>query len=704
MSPAPDRRPSSFFRIMKKLYFPLLILCAAVYVASICNYISVSRTIPPDSIERTGTDIRFIPSRALSRGRFLPGFFLDNMGRKDVSVGSSKLSVDGVFFTQVASREELKNDATYFHDESGVYFIAVSEVDPRTIQFYPTIRFRSALWVACVILFLFPCIRLLEIDRSFMRETMIFPALFFLILSIPLLHCIVSSEKQRLFYFENRTPAQFPDLSRLPVTEWAEGLSNYFKDNNCYRNFAVGGYLRLHEWELYSPLRFAFRGKDGYLFRTSILEMHATYDADRKASLFRSRAAYFAYSRFAAQRGIPFILTIPPDKETMLNDKLPWWVQEQSERTIMNEIVPLLRAKGVPYFDAREALRDIDPHTAYNKQADPEHWNARGLHHFCRKLGEFLGETINPAYQPAAMEGLYEFHEIIQKNVFGIPDVFVQAELLATENLTAQPYDIPGVPDPDNPLALHMYNGANAAAIVHNAAIPEGRMLFLGDSYTYGSGAPLFPLSEPLDHTNPNRTATSVLPFVYTVRDWLRFPSFALNFTHFRTLCDEFQPDIIILTPCEREIFAPAYTEPQAVFYGEQALGTVRAEFHTAIAAQGEVNGADIAVTIGASKNDPILMHIRQPDASLPLPRITTNAEGYAVVCGIVDSPVECVARLRCTDQRGNAQILEAPVNIGENHLYYQLFGEPNSNYDVVYLPGDAIGTFTVRPFPDFTL
>ncbi|MET0733402.1 MAG: hypothetical protein ABW054_10080 [Casimicrobiaceae bacterium] len=82
--------------------------------------------------------------------------------------------------------------------------------------------------------------------------------------------------------------------------------------------------------------------------------------------------------RFLASRGIPYVVTIVPDKFTIYPEHLPEWVGAPKAPTPMERLIAALQADGsVRVVDLRAPLRDAKARGRVYHATD-SHWNLPG--------------------------------------------------------------------------------------------------------------------------------------------------------------------------------------------------------------------------------------------------------------------------------------------------------------------------------------
>ena len=124
-----------------------------------------------------------------------------------------------------------------------------------------------------------------------------------------------------------------------------------------------------------------------------------------------------ALYNYFAQRGIPFLFAVTPDKISMYDDELPPGYTDSSNDNI-EIFLQRLRDNGTPYIDLREGLHTIDPDLYRFFYKTDHHWTTEaGFYAFT-----LLAEELQKAgiYIPEEVLDINNYtQEVHEKTLFG---------------------------------------------------------------------------------------------------------------------------------------------------------------------------------------------------------------------------------------------------------------------------------------------
>jgi hypothetical protein len=187
---------------------------------------------------------------------------------------------------------------------------------------------------------------------------------------------------------ENRRLAQAPPTPRgvRDIGRFTDGFMVYFRDHFAFRNSLIAelALLRPREFNFYSDSQ-AIIGKDGWLFYR-----HAE-DRDllsyRGVSLF-SESELNAWQRllenrrsWLAARGIPYIVIILPNKQTIYPEFMPRGLEKIRDQSRLDQLVARLRESHsqIQLIDSRPALLAAKASDQVFQKTDT-HWNSLGAY------------------------------------------------------------------------------------------------------------------------------------------------------------------------------------------------------------------------------------------------------------------------------------------------------------------------------------
>lgn len=282
--------------------------------------------------------------------------------------------------------------------------------------------------------------------------------------------------------FENREPQAFPRLKRVTTGEIRAYFSScdaYIRDHVALRQTA----LDLVSW-IYGYMRVVpdsgnvVLGRDNWLF----LAKDDEWSIDKltgKTRMQVKEAAVLAgkfekMANAAKERGIDFVIFLPPNKSTLYPEYLPLYVRPAPTRYVQPLLDELAR-RGIPVFDALETLKAHKKDGLLYFRTDT-HWNNlgafrgfEGLLGFLRNRGVAVDATIpGVSFKPGAVYrgDLLNFGSIYGLSVTpgdeylleGLPDTMLTLE--RDGKTSAVPFDT----------LIHLFPGQYARVVNPGAA------------------------------------------------------------------------------------------------------------------------------------------------------------------------------------------------------------------------------------------
>jgi hypothetical protein len=227
------------------------------------------------------------------------------------------------------------------------------------------------------------------IARRAWQRALIF--LFLAALAVPTLDLVFGLDP-------NPSPLKFdepfphPHLGRS-LLKWPGALMWYLQHNMGFRATLVRLHGRL-VWSLSgdSPAPETVVRANPWLFLRSerVLDGFRRVDPFSPAALAAWRSTLEARRRWLAERNIPYLVVIPPDKESIYADAVPSWATRAPGPSRLAQLGGELRAQsGVQLLDLTAALEDERP-TARLFHYTDTHWNDLGAFAGYRAIAERL--------------------------------------------------------------------------------------------------------------------------------------------------------------------------------------------------------------------------------------------------------------------------------------------------------------------------
>jgi alginate O-acetyltransferase complex protein AlgJ len=211
------------------------------------------------------------------------------------------------------------------------------------------------------------------------RHRRYFALIAFILIATPLVVGMFGSDEAAKVRAEGRTPAAAPSI-------WNDGVNlprqvdAYLKDRFGLRKEMIR--LSLQVANLFSDTATengkVLIGRDGRMYAEqdeAVRQSAGVVLRDR--SVIRT-AEYLASKRDAlAQRGIRFLVAVPPNTATIYPEELPSWARNEGKATEYDLLLAELSKRGVRAIDLRPVLRAARAEGGIYLKHD-SHWTPRG--------------------------------------------------------------------------------------------------------------------------------------------------------------------------------------------------------------------------------------------------------------------------------------------------------------------------------------
>ena len=183
--------------------------------------------------------------------------------------------------------------------------------------------------------------------------------------------------------------------------------------------------MKIFEWHLATPVRYALRGGNDHLFALGTIKHHAGIYRCSPEQLYARRPLIAGYNRFFSDNGIRYLFVVAPDKETIVDEHLPLWVREKQKERSWIKLRQLLVEAHITFLDLEAEFRNYpDKENLYNKRVDLWHWNANGFYLANSYLEKILGirNSVHREHRPLEEESAGPYGvELVprRKNYYG---------------------------------------------------------------------------------------------------------------------------------------------------------------------------------------------------------------------------------------------------------------------------------------------
>lgn len=223
-------------------------------------------------------------------------------------------------------------------------------------------------------------------NASFSLAILFVAAIFLPLLGsvLPIDPSPATTEKRRLAQRPNLT------LSAKAISEFPESFEAYYRDGFAFR----GALIRLHsllKFHLFGTgSEFVLIGKNGWLYLTDktgeLIGQHRGTEPLSAAHLDRWQSYLDRRRKWFDDRGIVYLMAVPPSKMTIYPEHLPDWVNETAGETPLDQLSKHLHGRAADTFlDLRpRMLAERRTHRVYNKT--DTHWNDVGAYAGYREI------------------------------------------------------------------------------------------------------------------------------------------------------------------------------------------------------------------------------------------------------------------------------------------------------------------------------
>jgi hypothetical protein len=186
---------------------------------------------------------------------------------------------------------------------------------------------------------------------------------------------------------ENRAMAKFPGMPKnfRQVRMFSDLFMGFYRDHFGFRNTLIRGLAlgRFHGGLGMDLSTNIIIGKDGFLFFPSSL--HDGFLAERNldpfspAELDQWRQLLEKRNKYFTERGIPFIVVVPPDKQSIYTELMPEEFSRVGPKTRLDQLIDRLRETHSPVrlIDLRPILLEAKKYRRIYFKTDT-HWNDYG--------------------------------------------------------------------------------------------------------------------------------------------------------------------------------------------------------------------------------------------------------------------------------------------------------------------------------------
>ncbi|MCM1297036.1 MAG: hypothetical protein NC311_15970 [Muribaculaceae bacterium] len=179
---------------------------------------------------------------------------------------------------------------------------------------------------------------------------------------------------------ENKAMAEFPSLKaddgKLNL-KYFEELEEYFNEHFAFRNELVYADAKLQTSIFQvSNVDTVTYGTDGWLYYSSTLDDYLGNQVMSGRQIYNLAHNLSIAKRYVEEKGCDFMLAIPPNKNTLYGEHMPYYNSYIVDETHnIDLLTPKLEKLHVPYADLLQMFRN-EKETLYLRR--DSHWNNKG--------------------------------------------------------------------------------------------------------------------------------------------------------------------------------------------------------------------------------------------------------------------------------------------------------------------------------------
>lgn len=171
----------------------------------------------------------------------------------------------------------------------------------------------------------------------------------------------------------------------------------WFEDHFAFRSKWVTGHALLMGKVFHvSAQERVITGKDGWLYYKDSLEDFQGADLMSDRQLFHVAHSMAMVQRYAEEKGIKFVFTVAPNKNSLYGEYMPYYYQAfRSGKSNLSRLQKYLDSEGVNYVDLYGQLKSRKEQGLYHKR--DSHWNNAGAALASDTILSYLGKE-HPKY------------------------------------------------------------------------------------------------------------------------------------------------------------------------------------------------------------------------------------------------------------------------------------------------------------------
>lgn len=243
----------------------------------------------------------------------------------------------------------------------------------------------------------------------------VYIVLFFLIVLLPAV-CMPAAGNTKAI--ENKELSEVPNLKDETGINWnyLKQLGEYFSEHMAFREELVtaNAVIRGRIFGV-SGADGVILGEDEWLYYKATLSDYLRQNTLTEREIFNIAHNVALMQQYVEERGKKFLFTVPPNKNTLYGDYMPYYYQMKTGNlSNLEKLVPMLEKEGVHYVDLLSLFQEQNE-VLYHKR--DSHWNNKGAILVYNALMDALGKE-HETYQNVPYEVRNDFIGDLDKMLF----------------------------------------------------------------------------------------------------------------------------------------------------------------------------------------------------------------------------------------------------------------------------------------------
>ena len=174
-----------------------------------------------------------------------------------------------------------------------------------------------------------------------------------------------------------------------------KSIEKFAKENMPFRTQILSIFLKNMEFYLGVPTHWLLKGKNGeYFAYKSIVLEYLGFNSFSKNELMRIRSILAGRSVYFKNKKIEYLFVLAPDKTTVYENLLPYWVLNRKGNSKRISWIDILKGTPIPFLDMGKYLKEDKQFQSFNKIYDVYHWNGIGQYMYASFAYKWINKNI----------------------------------------------------------------------------------------------------------------------------------------------------------------------------------------------------------------------------------------------------------------------------------------------------------------------